>query len=85
MILIYPIIYPNTLCYVGNYIVKVPYENIILKDLFLIANELYDKLKYENNSNSIRGAIRIAHSNLFSGNDILEELLDDRILVPRED
>ena len=33
----------------------------------------------------MRGAIRIAHSNLFSGNDILEELLDDRILVPRED
>ena len=76
---------PNTLCYVGNYIVKVPYENIILKDLFLIANELYDNLKDENNSNSMRGAIRIAHSNLFSGNDILEELLDDRILVPRED
>lgn len=36
---------PETLRYAGNYIVKIPYEKIILEDLFLILNQLHDEYK----------------------------------------
>lgn len=67
---------PKTLREVGDYIIKVPYNKIILEDLFLIANTVYDDYKIcQGEKVNLEVLVRLVNSPFWESP--FEELPDD--------